>query len=103
MWHTVGIAGRDAVLAAQGGFSRQPGHYPSSSLVAIEEAEAAAQANDQTLQEYLGNMTIADLVEQFANEQNHSWLTVHDFFMGNNSRFPVMFVKCQNVDIPRHL
>ena len=36
------------------------------------------------------NMTIADLVEQFTNEQNHKWLTVHDFFMGSNGTFAVI-------------
>ena len=35
-------------------------------------------------------MTTADLVEQFTNEQNHKWLTVHGFFMGNNGTFAVI-------------
>ena len=35
-------------------------------------------------------MTIADLVEQFTNEQSHRWLTVHEFFMGNNGTFGVI-------------
>ena len=35
-------------------------------------------------------MTIADLVEHFTNEQTHNWLTVHDFFMGNNGKFAVV-------------
>ena len=37
----------------------------------LAEAEYAAQSNNLTLQEYLGSRTIADLVEQFANEENH--------------------------------
>ena len=83
------IAGRDAVLAAQ---VVSPGTQVTIQFiaVAIEEAEIQAKANNQTLQEFLGNMTIADLVEQFGNDQNHSWLADHDFFMGNNSKFVVV-------------
>ena len=83
------IAGRDAVLAAQ---VASPGTQVTIQFVAvaIEEAEVQAKANDQTLQEFLGNMTIADLVEQFTNDQNHSWLADHDFFMGNNGKFAVV-------------
>ena len=58
--------------------------------MAIEEAEANAQANGQTLHEFLENRTIADLVEQFATDENYSWLRSHDFFMGNNGHFAVV-------------
>ena len=35
-------------------------------------------------------MTIADIVKQFTNDENHSWLTHHNFFMGNNGKFTVV-------------
>ena len=80
------IAGRDAVLAAQ---VASPGTQVTIQFiaVAIEEAEAKAEANEQTLHEFLENRTIADLVEQFTNDENCSWLRSHDFFMGNNGTF----------------
>ena len=83
------VADRDAVLAAQ---VASPGTQVTIHLIpmAIEEAEAAALSQGQTLQEYLGSMTIADLVEQFANEQKHKWLTVHEPFVGNNGTFAVI-------------
>ena len=83
------IAGRDAVLAAQ---VASPGTQVTIQFiaVAIEEAENKAQANGQTLHEFLENRTIADLVEQFTTDENHSWLTSHDFFMGNNGQFTVV-------------
>ena len=57
------IAGRDAVLAAQ---VASPGTQVTIQFiaVAIEEAETQAQANGQTLHEFLENRTIADLVER---------------------------------------
>ena len=82
------IAGRDAVLAAQ---VASPGTQVTIQFiaVAIEEAENKAQANGQTL-EFLEIRSIADLVEQFTTDENHSWLTSHDFFMGNNGQFTVV-------------
>ena len=41
----------------------------------------------QSLNEYLENRTIADLVEQFTQEENCAWMTGHDFFRGNNGTF----------------
>ena len=83
------IAGRDAVLAAQ---VASPGTQVTIQFiaVAIEEAEHEAMANGQTLQEILGSMTIADIVEQFTNDQNRSWLSHNDFFMSNNGKFAVV-------------
>ena len=80
------IAGRDAVLAAQ---VASPGTQVTIQFiaVAIEEAEAKAEAKNQTLNEFLENRTIADLVEQFTNDENCDWLRSHDFFMGNNGTF----------------
>ena len=57
---------------------------------ALEKAEEKAQASDQTLHEYLENRTIADLVDQFTQEENCAWLTGNDFFMGNNGTFAVI-------------
>ena len=58
------IAGRDSVLAAQ---VASPGTQVTIQFIAmaLEEAEAKAEAKDQTLNEFLENRTIADLVEQF--------------------------------------
>ena len=83
------IAGRDAVLAAQ---VASPGTQVTIQFiaVAIEEAENKAQANGQTLHELLENRTIADLVEQFTTDENHSWLTNHDFFMGNIGQLTIV-------------
>ena len=83
------IAGRDAVLAAQ---VASPGTQVTIHFiaVAIEEAENKARANGQTLEEFLGNMTITDIVKQFTKNENHSWLTNHDFFMGKQRKFAVV-------------
>ena len=82
-------------------FVRVPGREESGSrpgspitiqfiALALEKAEEKAQANDQTLNEYLENRTIADLVDQFTQEENCAWLTGNDFFMGNNGTFAVI-------------
>ena len=83
------IAGRDAVLAAQ---VASPGTQVTIQFiaVAIEEAEANAEALGQTLHEFLENRTIADLVEQFTTDENYSWLRSHDSFMGNNGNFAIV-------------
>ena len=83
------IAGRDAVLAAQ---VASPGTQVTTQFiaVAIEEAENKTQANGQTLHVFLENRSMADLVEQFTTDENQSWLTSHDFFMGNNGQFTVV-------------
>ena len=49
-----------------------------------------AEANEQSLHEFLENRTIADLVEQFTTDENYSWLRSHGFFMGNNGNFAVV-------------
>ena len=80
------IAVRDSVLAAQ---VASPGSQVTIQFIALalEEAEEKATANEQTLNEYLENRTIADLVEQFTQEENCAWLMNHDFFRGNNGTF----------------
>ena len=80
------IAGRDSVLAAQ---VASPGSQITIQFIALalERAEEKARASEQTLNEYLENRTIADLVEQFTQEENCAWLTDHDFFRGNNGTF----------------
>ena len=80
------IAGRDSVLAAQ---VASPGSQVTIQFIALalEGAEEKATANEQTLNEYLENRTIADLVDQFTQEENCAWLTDHDFFRGNNGTF----------------
>ena len=80
------IAGLDAVLAAH---VASPGTQVTIQFiaVAIEEAEAKAEAKNQTLNEFLENRTIPDLVEQFTNDENCDWLRSHDFFIGNNGIF----------------
>ena len=79
------IAGRDSVLAAQ---VASPGSQAIQFIaLALEGAEEKATANEQTLNEYLENRTIADLVDQFTQEENCAWLTGHDFFRGNNGTF----------------
>ena len=42
---------------------------------------------DLTLNEFLENRTIADIVDQFTQEENCAWLAGNDFFMGNNGYF----------------
>ena len=80
------FAGRDSVLAAQ---VASPGSQITIQFIALAlaGAEEKATANEQTLNEYLENRTIADLVEQFTQEENCAWLTHHDFFRGNNGTF----------------
>ena len=75
-----------AVLAAQ---IASPGTQVTIMFIAtvLEEAEYAAHASNLTLQDCLGSRTIADLVEQFANEESHTWLNSHDFFRGDNGDF----------------
>ena len=53
----------------------------------LEEAERKANERGVTLQEYLGNRTIGDFVEQFTNDENHQWLNANDSFMGDNGDF----------------
>ena len=64
------VADRDAVLGA---LIASPGTQVTIALIAaaLEEAEAAALSQNQMLQQYLGSRAIADLVEQFTNEENH--------------------------------
>ena len=83
------IADLDSVLAAQ---VASPGSQITIQFIALalEGAEEKARANEQTLNEYLENRTIADLVDQFTQEENCAWLTNHDFFRGNNGTFAVI-------------
>ena len=53
----------------------------------LEEAELKANDRGVTLQEYLGNRTIGDLVEQFTKDDNHQLLNANDFFIGDNGDF----------------
>ena len=78
------IAGRDSVLAAQ---VASPGSQATIQFIAmaLEQAEEQARANEQSLNEYLENRTIADIVEQFTQDENCAWLMHNDFFMGNLS------------------
>ena len=80
------IAGRDSVLAAQ---VASPGTQVTIQFIAmaLEEAEAKAEAKEQSLNEFLENRTIADLVEQFTHDESCEWLMSRDFFMGNNGTF----------------
>ena len=83
------IADLDSALAAQ---VASPGSQITIQFIALalEKAEEKAQANDQSLNEYLENRTIADLVDQFTQEENCEWLTTNDFFRGNNGTFAVI-------------
>ena len=74
------IAGRDSVLAAQVA-------SPGFTALALEQAEEYAQESGQPLSAYLENRTIADIVEQFTQDEYCEWLWNHDFFMGNNGNF----------------
>ena len=80
------IAGRDSVLAAQ---VASPGSQVTIQFIAmaLEQAEDQARANEQSLNEFLENRTIADIVEQFTQDENCAWLMHNDFFMGNNGSF----------------
>ena len=80
------IAGQDSVLAAQ---VASPGTPVTIQFIALAlgQAEEQARANEQDLNEYLENRTIADIVEQFTQEENCAWLMNHDFFTGNNGSF----------------
>ena len=83
------IADLDSVLAAQ---VASPGSQITIQFIALalEGADEKAKANEQTLNEYLENRTIADLVDQFTQEENCAWLTHNDFFRGNNGTFAVI-------------
>ena len=80
------IAGRDSVLAAQ---VASPGSQVTIQFIALalEQAEDHARASEQSLDEYLENRTIADIIEQFKQDENCAWLMNNDFFMGNNGNF----------------
>ena len=80
------FVGQDSVLAAQ---VASPASQVTIQFIALalEGAEEKARANEQTLNEYLENRTIADLVEQFKKEENCAWFKNNDFFMGNNGTF----------------
>ena len=67
------FAGRDSVLAAQ---VASPGTQVTIQFVAValEQDEEQARANEQTLNEYLENRTIADIVEHFTKDENCAWL-----------------------------
>ena len=58
--------------------------------LALEAAERKAKAKEQSLGDYLENRTIADIVDQFTQEENCEWLIGHDFFRGNNGTFAVI-------------
>ena len=83
------IADLDSVLAAQ---VASPGSQITIQFIALalEKAEEQAKDSDQTLNEFLENRTIADIVDQFTQEENCEWLTGNDFFMGNNGYFTVV-------------
>ena len=83
------IADLDSVLAAQ---VASPGSQVTIQFIALalEKAEEQAKDSDQTLNEFLENRTIADIVEQFTQEENCEWLTGNDFFRGNNGYFTVV-------------
>ena len=79
-------ANLDSVLAAQ---VASPGSQITIQFIALalEEAEERARDSDMTLNEFLENRTIADIVDQFIQEENCAWLAGNDFFMGNNGHF----------------
>ena len=83
------IADLDSVLAAQ---VASPGSQITIQFIALalETAEGKAKAKEQSLYEYLENRTIADIVDQFTQEENCEWLTGHDFFRGNNGNFTII-------------
>ena len=76
----------DSVLAAQ---VASPGEQITIQFVALalERAEEQAQDEGLTLNEFLENRTIGDIVDQFTQEENADWLRGNDFFMGNNGHF----------------
>ena len=80
------IADLDSVLAAQ---VASPGSQVTIQFVALalEKAEEQARDSEMTLNEFLENRTIADIVDQFTQEENCAWLAGNDFFMGNNGSF----------------
>ena len=80
------IAGRDSVLAAQ---AASPGSQVTIQFIAmaLEQAEDRAREEEQSLNEYLENPTMADTVEQFTQDENCAWLVHNDFFIGNNGSF----------------
>ena len=79
-------ANLDSVLAAQ---VASPGSQITIQFIAraLEKAEEQAGDSGLTLNEFLENRTIADIVDQFTQEENCEWLTGNDFFMGNNGYF----------------
>ena len=79
-------ANLDSVLAAQ---VASPGSQITIQFIALalEEAEERAREDGVTLNEFLENRTIADIVDQFTQEENCAWLAGNDFFMGNNGHF----------------
>ena len=79
-------ANLDSVLAAQ---VASPGSQITIQFIALalEKAEEQARDSEFTLNEFLENRTIADIVDQFTQEENCEWLTGNDFFMGNNGYF----------------
>ena len=80
------LANLDSVLAAQ---VASPGEQITIQFVALalERAEEQAQDEGLTLNEFLENRTIGDIVDQFTQEENADWLRGNDFFMGNNGHF----------------
>ena len=90
------IADLDSVLAAQ---VASPGSQITIQFIALalEGAEEKAKANEQTLHEYLENRTIADLVDQFTQEENCAWLTSNESMTssGETMAHSPLFVKCQ--------
>ena len=83
------IADLDSVLAAQ---VASPGSQITIQFIALalEKAEEQARDSGMTLNEFLENRTIADIVDQFTQEENCEWLTGNDFFMGNNGYFTIV-------------
>ena len=80
------LANLDSVLAAQ---VASPGEQITIQFIALalERAEEHAQEEGVTLNEFLENRTIGDIVDQFTQEENADWLRWNDFFMGNNGHF----------------
>ena len=80
------LANLDSVLAAQ---VASPGEQITIQFIALalERAEEHAQEEGVTLNEFLENRTIGDIVDQFTQEENADWLRGNDFFMGNNGHF----------------
>ena len=81
------IAGRDSVLAAQ---VASPGTQVTIQIHCNgywKRLKPRQESSTRLLMSVLENRTIADLVEQFTQDEKCEWLMNHDFFMGNNGTF----------------